>query len=303
MARTASGSTAATSIASESKYDSITALCALDIPTVKIGSQEDPFVVINNIQPGASLTKLTGMTLKKFTQWDEVPSRHGRLFFYSAEHEVLIIQLPLSEIHEYLHRTLDKEITHQMSEDLYREISEYGSATYYMRKSGKVTAAGEGDSSLGLKDRRKNDRWPTVVIEAGWSQSRVSLVAKAHWWFEASNRAVKIALLIIASPLQIQVEKWKTNPLPHSSAAPGRPNTRLFQATNLYPKVHPPVLTVNRASANTPSNDYKVTSSPLRLEFRDVFLRNPVPPEGDLLLGESFFRSYAEEAWENVLDQ
>jgi hypothetical protein len=243
------------------------------------------------------------MTLKKFTQWDEFPSRRGRLFFYSAEHEVLIIQLPLSEIHEYLHRTLDKEITHQMSEDLYREISAYGSATYYMRKSGIVTAAGAGDSSLGLKDRRKNDRWPTVVIEAGWSQSRVALVAKAHWWFEASNRAVKIVLLIIASPLQIQVEKWKTNPLPHSSAAPGRPNTRLFQATNLYPKVHPPVLTVNRASANTPSNDYRVISSPLRLEFRDVFLRNPGPPEGDILLGESFFRSYAEEAWENVLDQ
>jgi hypothetical protein len=95
------------------------------------------------------------MTLKKFTQWDELPSRRGRLFFYSAEHEVLIIQLPLSEIHEYLHRTLDKEITHQMSEDLYREISAYGSATYYMRKSGIVTAAGAGDSSLGLKDRRK----------------------------------------------------------------------------------------------------------------------------------------------------
>lgn len=301
MARTASGSTAATSIASESKYDSIAALCAIDIPTVKIGSQEDPFVVINNIQQRASLTKLTGMTLKKFTQWDA--SRRDRLFFYSAEHEVLFIQLPLSEIHEYLHRTLDKEITRQMSEDLYGEISAYGSATYYMRESGKVTAAGEGDSSFGLKDRRKNDRWPTVVIEAGWSQSRVALVAKAHWWFEASNRAVKIVLLIFASPLQIQVEKWKTNPLPHSSAAPGRPNTRLFQATNLYPKVHPPVLTVNRASANTPSNDYRVTSSPLPLEFRDVFLRNPVPPEGDILLGESFFRSYAEEAWENVLDQ
>ncbi|VUC20737.1 unnamed protein product [Clonostachys rosea] len=290
-------STAATSAASESN-DSINALCALDIPTVKIGPQEDPFAVVNNIgQEEAPLTKIEGMTIEKFIQWDESPSRRGRLFFYSSEREVLIIKLPISEIHEYLHRALEWDIIYSLSRALKKETRPYGSATFYMKRDGRVTAAGEGDSSLGLAAQGANDGWPTVVIEAGWSQTRTALVAKAHWWFEASNRAVKMVLLITVSPLQIQVEKWNTSSLPQSTA-PGRPKTRQSQreATDLRPKIHPPILTINRTSANT-TNDCRVIGSPLRLEFRHIFLRNPVPPEGDILLDESFFRMYAEQAW------
>ncbi|CAI6100429.1 unnamed protein product [Clonostachys chloroleuca] len=297
MTRTASGSTAATSVASgsETKHKSITALCALDIPTVKIGSQEDPSVAINNIQE-AFLTKITGVTLENFLRWNESESRRGRLFFYSSEYEVLIIKYP-SAIHEYLHLGLCHKITRNLSENPDKEIIPLGSTTFKRMQGGNVaaTAAGEGDSILRLADRGKNNGWPTFVIEAGWTQNRAALVAKAHWWFEASNNAVKIVLLIKATPLQIQIEKWKTSPLP-------RPITRLYQreATNLYPKIHPPILTISRASANSPPNEYRVTGTPLRLEFRDVFLRDPVPPEGDILVEESFFRKYAEQAWQEI---
>ncbi|CAG9943125.1 unnamed protein product [Clonostachys rosea f. rosea IK726] len=304
MTRTASGSTAATSVASgsETKHNSITALCALHIPTIKIGPQEDLFIAINNIQQGAFLTKITGITLEKFHQWNESESRRGRLFFYSSEYKVLIIKCPLSGIHEYLSNGLGHHITRGLSENLYNEIKPLGSRQFSMIQGGNLTAAGRPDGSLALADTEKNNGWPPVIIEVGWSQNRTALIAKAHWWFRVSNNAIKIVLLIKATPLQIQIEKWKTSPLPDSSAA-RRPITRLYQreAANEYPRIHPPILTISRASASTPPNEYRVTGTPLRLEFRDVFLRNPVPPEGDILVEERFLRRYAENAWQEIL--
>ncbi|VUC28306.1 unnamed protein product [Clonostachys rosea] len=301
MTRTSSAETAATSAASEGRYNTITALCTLDIPTVKIKPQDDLRIVIGNIPDGSSLTKIVGVTVHQFTQWDETPCRLGRLFFYSFEDEVLIIKYPLSQVHEALHTTLYSRIQRQMSDALFDEHAPYGSATFYMKRSGYLTSAGEGDSTFGLNERGTNNRWPTVVIEAGWSQTKAALIAKAHWWFEASNRAVKVVLLVIGDPLQIQIEKWKASPLPPSSAPPSsadpnRPITRnhtaFLQREAERPKVHPPVTTIVRSSIDTPPNNYRVVGSPLRLEFRDVFLRDPVPPEEDLLLGDEELRNY-----------
>lgn len=41
-------------------------------------------------------------------------------------------------------------------------------------------------------------------------------------------------------------------------------------------KIHPPVLIINRTSPNNPPNDYRVTGSPLRLDFCDIILWNLV---------------------------
>ncbi|CAG9946646.1 unnamed protein product [Clonostachys rosea f. rosea IK726] len=311
MARTSSGETAATSVASEEKQDSTTALCTLDIATIKIEPQDDLSIIIGNISHESSLTKIEGTTINQFTQWIESPTRLGRLFFYSSEDGVLIIKYPISPVHEALHGELyDRFRGQTYGTPLWKEIARYGSTTYHLERLGYLTTAGEGDSSLGLKDRGSNNGWPTVVIEAGWTQSKPSLVAKAHWWFEASNGAVKIVLLVIGSPLRIQIEKWKAGPIPPSSAAPSstsisRPNTRLNAALlreAQRPRVHPPVLMIERSSTDTPRNNYRVIGSPLRLEFRDVLLRDPVPPEGDFLLEADEIRDYAEAVWAALPD-
>ena len=43
---------------------------------------------------------------------------------------------------------------------------------------------------------------------------------------------------------------------------------------------------------------YVVTGGPLRLEFIDIFLRQPIPPgERDLILGNTTLQEYAADFW------
>ncbi|CAG9977683.1 unnamed protein product [Clonostachys byssicola] len=322
MARTSSGETAATSVASEEKQNSITALCTLDISTIKIEPHDDLGIIIGNIPYRSSLTKIEGVTIDKFTQWIEPPKKHGRLFFYSSEYEILIVKYPISLVHERLHGELYDRLRYQTyGTSLFNEMVGYGSTTYFPERllcnnkqtiflnndpmiSGSTTA-GEGDSSLGLMVGSRNNGWPTIVIEAVWSQSKAALVAKANWWLEASNGAVKIVLLAIGSPLRIQIEKWKASPIPPSPTAPSRPNTRLHAALLREaerPKVYPPILMIERSSTDTPRNNYRVIGSPLRLEFRDVLRRDPVPPEGDFLLQADELQAYAKAVWNALPD-
>jgi hypothetical protein len=137
------------------------------------------------------------------------------------------------------------------------------------------------------------------VIEAGWSQTLQKLREKARWWFDKSNRDVRVVLLIRASPgsSHIWIEKWKLTPAPSRQ---GATTTRAATATAMTPQcVH--VVEIARAAGieNTHPNrfdpaSYVVTGGSLQLEFIDIFLRQPIPPgERDLIITNTTLQRYA----------
>jgi hypothetical protein len=168
-----------------------------------------------------------------------------------------------------------------------------GSST--VRAQGGEPGAGEGDSTNGPRARIGRDRWPTLVIEAGFSETLSELQADMRWWFAASEHQVKIVLLAkFNHETQLQsiiLEKWvETFPPRRVVTRSSSPQPMLSQT-----------ITIERAPENTATQTparYVVTSGALRLEFRLLFLRDPREGESDVIINVQDLERYAATVWE-----
>ncbi|SPN97171.1 uncharacterized protein DNG_00687 [Cephalotrichum gorgonifer] len=165
-----------------------------------------------------------------------------------------------------------------------------GNVTCPARRSGGDQ--GEGDSTGGPKPERAND-WPTIVIEAGVSETLDQLREDMRWWFAASGHRVKIVLLVklIPSERTITLEKWTEAPVhePRAgaitrAAAQLRPNlAQVLKITNSTTSYDPATFVVHRGA--------------LRLEFDLLFLRQPGFGESDIILDIDTLQVYAADVW------
>jgi hypothetical protein len=189
---------------------------------------------------------------------------------------------------------------------LHRNWKAIGSTTF--RAQGHPNGdGGEGDSSGGPKDQRGNKgNWPTLVIEAGHSETLAELRKDMEWWFSASNHQVKIVLLAKFDDDQkhIILEKWvEVQASPRQGAA----TTRAFaQAANwLVPDCNQ-LITIIRNPGITDTDphrfhptSYTVTRGTLRLEFNLLFLSQPDQGQGqgDIVISVQDLQEYAGEVW------
>jgi hypothetical protein len=222
---------------------------------------------------------------------------------YTADTKCLIITIPTTE-HEGLHRSLDDYFfTEAVLMGLGPEFYSVGSSTFKNKDAnGNVISEGEGDSSRKPSSMRTDKhQYPTLVIEAGWTQTLEKLRQKAEWWFTKSRGDVKIALLVKSSPgsNHIRIEKWKLAP-----AVSRRGATTTRAAAAMTPQcIH--VVEIARANGIDDAHpnrfdlaSYVVTGGPLQLEFIDIFLRQLTPPgEGDLILDDTTLQRYAANFW------
>ena len=146
----------------------------------------------------------------------ERDSRRHKFRFrrYYATSHILIITIP-TDLHEHLHIELNRTYDHKLVRmGLERSWNSIGTAT--RRAQGHPGGdGGESDSAGGpLPARDGRGAWPTLVIEAGDSESLTRLRQDMRWWFEASNHQVKIVLLAKFNHHQreIQLEKWEEEP-------------------------------------------------------------------------------------------
>lgn len=114
--------------------------------------------------------------------------------------------------------------------------------------------------------------WPTLVLECGIPESLKRLRAEARWWLSNSMGEVKTVLLLSTSKTdrKIHVEQWEVSTVTHPLV------TRTHQ------------LDILGAVA---------TGAPLRLEFEKVFLRQPGPDEGDIILTATDLGDLAARVW------
>lgn len=155
---------------------------------------------------------------------------------------------------------------------------------------------GEGDSSGGpMSVRHDKYAWPTLVIEAGDSESLHALRDDMRWWFSSSDHQVKIVLLAKFDHhlQQILIERWEEEvAIPPGATTTGRAAT--FGASQ-------PVLQQSITISRDPATgSYQVASSDLVLSFRLLFLRDPGPQEGDFIIPTEDLQRYARLVWAAV---
>ncbi len=129
-------------------------------------------------------------------------SGRGYHLFYLAEIRCLIITVPTFR-HVQLHLVPYNEIRKQMTRMGVEAWVDTGDTAYPLPPPNN--ASGEGDSGGYPRVGYGPVRWPTRVMEAGYSQSMPSLRAKMRWWFAASNRQVKMVVLVKMSTPEAEI--------------------------------------------------------------------------------------------------
>lgn len=211
---------------------------------------------------------------------------------YYVEPHVLIIAIPTA-VHESLHITLYMEYQSQLCRiGIQNTWATKGASTF--QASHPEGDSAEGDSSGGPRPQRKGNNWPTLVIEAGDSESLNQLRMDMRWWFAVSDHKVKIVILAKLDRRQpkIILEKWEEE----AATRLGATTTR--RAAALQPVLKQEIM-ISHDETTSPIS-YNVTKGPLVLEFRLLYLREPGPQESDFIISISDLQRYAEAVWDKV---
>jgi hypothetical protein len=272
-------STPPTSVASDTQppptiqFTNIKKLCQA------IDQVSGDFLIVQSVSP-ADFEKLK----------DQEP-RGFRLRRYHADREILIITLP-TDLHEALHIGINRRFDLQLGPRAIERWRSIGSTTF--RPRGHPGGdGGEGDSCGGPKPARNyKGAWPTLVIEAGVSESLGALRDDMRWWFSISDHQVNIILLTKFDHLhqRILVERWEEE----IQTRPSATTTRRVAASSAVQPVLRQSITITRDPA---TDSYHIARSALVLSFRLLFLRDPGPQEGDFIISIADLQAYARDVW------
>jgi len=221
--------------------------------------------------------------------------RKFRFRRYHANSHILIITLP-TELHESLHLELYQRYRDQLVRQDKQETWKSMGSTTFRARGHPGGDGGEGDSTGGPESERSGpDGWPTLVIEAGDSESLDGLRADMRWWFSTSEHNVKIVLLAKFDHRQHQIllECWEEEA---AISRPGATTTR--RAATLQPVLRQSI-SISRNQGTDPIS-YNVTRGALVLRFRLLYLRAPCPQEADFVIGVPDLQRYAEMVWSSV---
>jgi len=172
-------------------------------------------------------------------------------------------------------------------------------ASFYRSLQGyPAGGGGEGDSTGGpAAERGKKGGWPTLVINAGYTEPLRELHNDMRWWFSASDHQVKIVLLakFYRTRSVIVLEKWEEE---EAQPRQGATTTRRFAAVRFQPILRQTTTIAQNTTTNPFS--YNVTGGALILSFRLLFLRDPGPGEADVVFTIQDLEEYAESVWYQV---
>ena len=214
--------------------------------------------------------------------------RKGLRFTYCTDINTLIIKVPTKE-HERVNRVFTYDFTRRIEhmgltdlDDLY----DMGGTTYTERSTKK-----EADSCWRPAATRPNPLdWPTLVFEVSVSETLRKLRNDAQWWLANSQGRVKIVLLFKINRVArtTHIEKWEC-----------RPATLIYALRSNRPPVQAPaqIQTVDIDANGVVTGSPPATTPPLVLHFWDILLRQPVPPEQDVIYTAQNLQRLANGIW------
>ncbi|KAK4038169.1 hypothetical protein C8A01DRAFT_48163 [Parachaetomium inaequale] len=266
-----------------------------EVSTTRFTNVQDLFNVIN-CTPGDFLV-VTHVSPSCFAEIERERDKRRRKFRfrrYDSSSQTLLITIP-GDLHEQLHGGIYDKFTNQLArtgrEDRWKSIR---TATRQAQQGHPGGSEGQGDSTGGPKpERDPPGAWPTLVIEAGASESLAELHNDMRWWFSTSDHQVKIVLLVKFQRTGgvITLEKWE-----EESPGPPRPGATTTCHASLQQPVLRQAINITRDPTTNPVS-YNVTSGALVFGFRLLFLRDPGPGEGDFVMSVPELEDYAKYIW------
>lgn len=216
---------------------------------------------------------------------DSERPKYTRVTYYK-DINLFIVKLMPSVKHEAAHVNFGKKMTGKiigmgMSED---DLWATGAGLFQGSSASK-----EGDTSFKPPSRTNETDWPTIVIEAGLSESLPKLRCDAKWWLTNSSGDVKIVIIILITSQNksLRIEKWEMVP-PISGRRVTRANTPIpgsVQEITIIP---------DATGAITPN---QIIGAPLVMDFHKIFLRQPIPPETDITFSINDLADFATKFW------
>jgi len=269
----------------------------VDMPTIRFTNVEDLFDVVGQVgQVQGDFLIVKEVPLSVFEGLILKEKRPFRIRRYYVNQRLLIITIP-TRLHEILHLELWRKFDHQLVRNNQEgDWSPIGSTTFRAQRH-PGGDGGEGDSSGGPEQGRGLEgSWPTLVIEAGDSESLSALQDDMRWWFSASNHDVKIILLakFDRRNQKLILQRWEEE----RATRQGATNTRQSTSGNTLRPVLRQRIDITRDIA---TDSYHVTSGALVLSFRLLFLRDPGPQEGDYVISIQELEVYARTVWRRVV--
>jgi len=242
------------------------------------------------------------VTKAKLTSIDENRRSIGNIrLSFEFDTGLLVVKIMPGVKHQVLHLSLGAKITKALDCMGFTEEDwvPVGTATYRGR-----TVSKEGDSCYCPLGTRPNaDDWPTLVIEAGVSESLTKLRADAKWWLTNSTGDVKIVIIVsvVARDTRakqirtLKIEKWRL------VTAPTRRASRRHQnpTTPTPAKVQEIVIDRNQHTPPNPPT-YAITGAPLILEFQSLALQMPGQGQHDIAFTAADLERWANIYWRKV---
>ncbi|OIW35510.1 hypothetical protein CONLIGDRAFT_61996 [Coniochaeta ligniaria NRRL 30616] len=267
-----------------------------------------PFSTIQNLLSAIKSTTSDFLAVKNVAPSDFAAiertrdhRQHGfRLRRYNSGSGILVITIP-TRVHESLHTGIYRRLLFQLyAAGVHDDWKDFGAATF-RQQNHPGGDGGEGDSAGGpIPARASPGQWPTLVIEAGDSESLAELHRDMEWWFETSDHDVKIVILAKFDHRRqnIIIERWQEE-IPSLSQGPvTRLRAGMVQNNILTPELQQTIMISQDATNNPPT--YDVTRGPLVLGFELLFLRNPLPHEGDFVISIQELQRYAARVFEDL---
>ncbi|EEP77317.1 predicted protein [Uncinocarpus reesii 1704] len=128
----------------------------------------------------------------------------------------------------------------------------------------------------------RSDKWPSLIVEVGFTESARKLEMDAKWWLQASNGDVGLAITITvnARDRSIVLKTWENGP------GDTGPQSALPRATQ----------TVSVLGSIDPENPV-VRNGPFLIPFQKLLLRDSVDSEGDIALNEEDLTNLSVQLW------
>jgi hypothetical protein len=202
---------------------------------------------------------------------------------YIPSLKLLLVKL-ITTAHEVAHRELDKLIIAELTlmNKLVGEIRPYGAAQI---ESGSVKKRADTSYRPENLPAGRADKWPTVSIETGYTESKAKLAGDARWWLIESAGDVKTVLTIFVHQRkkEIIIERWRMIDRPMRTEQ-GKKVAEVVQKVVMSQVTDQPV---------------HITGAPLVVPLEDLLLRpvNANAGENDISLSKEDLEVVAGSVW------
>ncbi|WEW55934.1 hypothetical protein PRK78_001369 [Emydomyces testavorans] len=194
----------------------------------------------------------------------------GRITYYRFL-RILVVKMP-GECHEAATSWLDTAIAMKvtaMGMQLHKEL-------YFMRSTRRHHKEPNSSYRPMTLPAGRLPLWPSVVVETGRSEAHAALFHDAQQWFQKSSGLIQNVITVKVARQCITITRYIPREQTENGCQPEPVQTVIVQTARESPA--------------------HITGGPFIIPFRELFLRDPIQDQGNLVFTNDEMRSWAEWA-------